>query len=166
MVIKEVLSKLGFKMDEFSICTPFFEATLKQNDASKIASWMLFIELSTRVSTQPLHDMQGCEHTALESIYKLFDITRNILKEYGREAESFSMLSICMLNLCLRPFTSRWHRIFCDEVLSDHDKEVFRYELKELQVKLLAFTALLLQMSEVSDFSNIRINELDRYLDI
>lgn len=125
---------------------------------------MLFIELSTRVTTQPLHNTQGSERTALESIYKLFDITREILKEYGREAESFSMLSICMLNLCLRPFTTKWHQIFNNEFLNDDDKNTFRSELKELQVKMLAFTALLARMSEVNDISYIKIDELDKYL--
>ncbi len=162
MILKDLLNKIGVKIDSISICTPFLEVNLSQNENNKIASWKLYVELVTRITTQSL-DEEGYEKAALDSIYNLFDVTRVIIKEYGREAESFSMLSICMLNLCLRPFTTKWHRVFTNEIISKNDLILFRKDLQLLQGKLLMFTDILSQMASVSDYSQLSFDCLDKY---
>lgn len=45
------------------------------------AAWELYIELLTCLATQSLDDEHGDEKTALNSIFSLFDITRQVLKK-------------------------------------------------------------------------------------
>lgn len=82
-------------------------------DTKKVA-WKLFVETVTRVSTQPLADGTGLLREAMTSLYGLFQVVRDTLKEtlpspvQGR-APTVEQLAITMLNLELRPFLSRWH---------------------------------------------------------
>jgi hypothetical protein len=164
MFLKDLLKKIGVKIDSVTICTPFFEVAITQDEKNKEASWKLYVELITRVATQPLLDEYGDDETALNSIHKLFDITREIVKEYGREAETFSMLSICLLNLGIRPFTSKWHKIFMenDNNIDEDKRKSFRVELRELQKMINKFAALLLQMSKVETYESINFNDTER----
>jgi hypothetical protein len=166
MFLKDLLEKIGFKMDSLTICTPFFEMTISQNENNKTASWQLYVELITRVVTQPLLEDRGDEESALESIYRLFDITREIIKQYAREAETFSMLSLCLLNMILRPFTSKWHKIFKSGSVNENDKKTFREELCELQIIINKFSAVLLQMSRVNAFDDIKYEEIEKFADL
>jgi len=166
MFLKNILGKIGFKMDTFTICTPFFEVTISQNEDNKIASWQLYIELTTRVATQPLFEDYGDEESALESIYKLFNITREIIKQYGRKAETFSMLSLCLLNMILRPFTSKWHKIFKSGSINEKNQKYFREELYELQIIINKFSWVLLQMSRVNTFDEIKFDEVEKFADL
>ena len=162
MLIKDILGKIGVKIDSFSICSPFFEVTMSQNENTQNASWQLYIELITRVTTQPLLEDRGDEESALESIYKLFNITRDIIKQYGREAESFSMISLCLLNIILRPFTSKWHKIFKDGSFNEEKQKVFRKELCGLQIIMTKFSGVLLQMSRVEKIDDVKFEEIDK----
>jgi len=163
MFLKDILGKIGFKMDSCTICTPFFEVTISQNEDNKTASWQLYVELITRVATQPLLEDRGDEESALESIYKLFNTTRDIIKQYGRKAETFSMLSLCLLNMILRPFTSKWHKIFKSGPVNKKNKNVFREELCELQIIINKFSGVLLQMSRVNTFEDIKFEEIEKF---
>src|SRR5690242_19584304 len=49
-------------------------------DADSRAAWELYIELRTRITTQPLGYRAGDEAAALDSIYQLFQLSRNIIK--------------------------------------------------------------------------------------
>jgi hypothetical protein len=166
MFLKDILKKIGVKMDSFTICMPFFEVTISQNDNTKAASWQLYVELITRVATQPLLEDRGDEESALESIYKLFNITREIIKQYGREAETFSMLSLCLLNMILRPFTSKWHRIYKNGSVNEENQKAFREELCELQIIINKFSGVLLQMSRVNTFDEIKFEEIEKFADL
>ena len=166
MLLKDILGKIGFKMDSFTICTPFFEVTISQNEDNKIASWFLYVELTTRVATQPLFEDCGDEESALESIYKLFNMTRDIIKEYGRKAETFSMLSLCLLNMILRPFTSKWHKRFKNGSVNKKYQKAFRKELCELQIIINKFSGVLLQMSKVNTFDEIKFDEIKKFADL
>ncbi len=42
----------------------------------------LWVELSTRITTQSLHYRSGNEETAAESVHKLFAKTRDLLEKY------------------------------------------------------------------------------------
>lgn len=87
--------------------------TVDVTQADKQAAWKLFVELSTRVATQPLEPNTGFVREALSSLYNLFDITRSILKdagpEVGRNENAFGWIAMRILNEGLRPFLTRWH---------------------------------------------------------
>ncbi|MGX8699157.1 MAG: hypothetical protein ACSW8F_04410, partial [bacterium] len=59
----------------------FAEAELAPNPNDKEAAWEMYVEMITRIVTQPLPREDGDEKTALDSVYSLFPITRQILKE-------------------------------------------------------------------------------------
>ncbi|NJP34267.1 hypothetical protein [Micromonospora thermarum] len=87
-------------------------------DSQQVA-WKLFIEAVTRISTQPLDMGTGLLREALTSLYGLFAITRDVLKESEPSRQTGSdptveHLAIAMLNVELRPFLSRWHPILRD----------------------------------------------------
>jgi hypothetical protein len=52
------------------------EMEWKPSDPDKAAAWDLYVELLTRIATQPLPDEEGVEQTALASIHDLFDIAQ------------------------------------------------------------------------------------------
>ena len=55
--------------------------------ADEKAAWEMYVEMITRIITQPLPPDHGDERTALKSVYSLFEITRNVLKEHGQDCE-------------------------------------------------------------------------------
>jgi hypothetical protein len=81
---------------------------------SQHVAWQLFVEGVTRVASQPLAADSGVIREALTSLYGLFAITRETLKETqpsartGR-APTVEHLAFAMLNAEIRPFLSRWH---------------------------------------------------------
>lgn len=77
-------------------------------------AWKIFVETVTRVSTQPLAEHAGLLREAMTSLYGLFQVVREILKDTlpspaQGKAPTVEQLAITMLNLELRPFLSRWH---------------------------------------------------------
>ena len=66
-------------------------------DADKDAAWELYIEMLTRIVTQPLPSEAGDEKTALDSVYSLFSITRQILRQHGRQTINFSKVAVPVL---------------------------------------------------------------------
>ncbi|MBN1608461.1 MAG: hypothetical protein JW940_17650 [Polyangiaceae bacterium] len=77
------------------------------------AAWELYVELATRVATQPLDPDTGMAREALDSLHALFETTRAILRAagpgVGTSERSLGYLAISVLNQGLRPFLSRWH---------------------------------------------------------
>jgi hypothetical protein len=88
-------------------------AEWQDDPTQRKAAWSLYVELITRVAIQPLNDDQGLLREALTSLYKLFDITRQILREAGPDVgaskNSIGGYAIDVLNKGLRPFLSKWH---------------------------------------------------------
>jgi hypothetical protein len=82
-------------------------------DVRQVA-WRLFVETSTRVSTQPLDDESGLLREAMTSLYSLYQTVREELRS-GQptspraQGQNVEELAIAMLNRELRPFLSRWH---------------------------------------------------------
>jgi hypothetical protein len=64
-------------MTSLKIKTPFLEMDWAPKDEDKTAAWELYVELLTRITTQPLAPEHGDETTALESVHDLFPITRS-----------------------------------------------------------------------------------------
>lgn len=143
-------------MTSLKINVKFLEMEFQPKDADKNAAWELYIELLTRISTQHLLPEHGDEKTALDSIYRIFELTRNIIKSYGRECNEFTKIAIVILNQKIRPFTAKWHRLslqgeFCDTAKCD----VFRAELTSLQATLRNYTNMLADMAGVEDLTKL-----------
>ena len=125
-------------------------------DADKDAAWELYIELLTRIATQPLPADSGSEKAALDSIYQLFSITRTILRTKGRNTIQFSKVAIPVLNQILRPFAAKWHKECIAHEFKDQQKcELFRTELGELQNDILSYAKMLATIAGVEDLTNL-----------
>ena len=125
-------------------------------DQSHNAAWAMYVEMVTRISTQPLPDEDGDEQTALDSVYSLFATTRGILKEYGRESPEFSKLAVLILNQKVRPFTAKWHVLSLQGAFTDAEKcAEFRDELRDLQGIIRGYMQALAALAGVEDFTDI-----------
>lgn len=146
-----------WNMSSLKLNIKLLEMEWKPNDADKQASWELYIELLTRVTTQELPYDYGDEKEALDSIYKIFDLTRDIIKK-NKNCFEFSKIAIVILNQEIRPFTAKWHKKFLDEVRED-EKSTFRKELSELQKKLRTYTQMLGEMAGIEEMNDLTILE-------
>ena len=130
------------------------EIEFRQDDRD--AAWELYIEMLTRIVTQPLPAAVGDEQTALDSVYSLFPTTREILHRRGRGAIDFSKVAIPVLNQVVHPFTAKWHR---ESLAGAFDRPegcaAFRAELADLQVSLRNYNRLLASIAGVEDLTNL-----------
>ena len=87
-------------------------------DESEIkAAWELYVEMATRTPLGGFSRQEGSVREALNSIYSMFDTTRDILRSYGPSVArpkggrelSFGYLAVSMLNHVLRPLLTEWH---------------------------------------------------------
>jgi hypothetical protein len=99
-------------------------------------AWLLFCELRTRVTTQPLPLRDGDETAALNSLVEFFKLARSAIVKYTM-AHHTSALMVYGMNEHLRPFTARWHAQSTAGKLKSMDQRFqFRSELSELQATL------------------------------
>ena len=120
------------------------------------AAWDLYVEMLTRIVTQPLPYDVGDDKTALDSVYSLFPITREILRRRGRSTVKFSMIAIPVLNQIVRPFTVKWHRESLAGAFDDDDKcREFRRELASLQEELRNYNRMLAEIAGVEDLTDL-----------
>ena len=133
------------------------EDKLKElTDRNKDAAWAMYVEMLTRVTTQPLPDEYGDEQTALSNVYSLFTTTRDILREYGRESPEFSKLAVVILNQKIRPFTTKWHRSNLERVFENAAAcDEFRKDLAALQVILRGYMQALAHLAGVEDITDM-----------
>lgn len=150
----------NWDMTSLKISAPFLEMEWNPQDEDKAAAWELYIELLTRIATQPLAAEDGDEKTALDSVYSLFPITRQVLKNNTRHCTEFTKIAIVVLNQVIRPFTAKWHRLSLQGAFKDpaHCSE-FRSELAALQVVLRKYTKMLAEMAGVEDLTVLENNE-------
>ena len=154
MKLKEWLDK--WSMTSLKIKTGFLEAEFQLHDVDRDAAWELYIELLTRITTQNLSPDEGDEQTALESIYSLFRLTRDIAKLHGRRSVNFTKIAIPVLNQVIRPFTAKWHALSLQGAFNDPNRcGEFRQELTELQLFLRAYTKMLADMADVEDLTEL-----------
>lgn len=150
----------NWDMTSLKINLNFLEMEWNPNDYDKDAAWELYVELVTRITTQPLATAAGHEETALKSIYNLFPLTREALKRHGRHCNEFSRIAVVVLNQVVRPFTTRWHREVRDGGFEDSEKRrLFRQELEAIQNELRKYSKMLADMAQVEDLTNIEANE-------
>ena len=139
---------------QFNIKILNAEWNLKTPDRE--AAWELYVEMVTRIVTQPLPIDHGDEETALESVYGLFPVTRDILRNRGRHCIEFTKIAVPVLNQIVRPFTTKWHRCKVEGAFKKQDQcTEFREELETLQKDLKKYTSLLADIAEVEDLTEL-----------
>lgn len=88
-------------------------ASWEADPTERSAAWELYVELVTRVAVQSLSTEMGSVREAMNSLYSLFDSTREILRKagptVGASHDSVGGIAIAVLNVGLRPFLSKWH---------------------------------------------------------
>ena len=143
-------------LDSLKINIKFLEMEWKPQDADRNASWDLYIELLTRITTQPLVREHGNEKAALDSVYSIFPITREILHKHGAGCGEFAKLAIPVLNQIIRPFTAKWHKLsIAGAFESAAGCKDFRKELSVLQIQLRHYTQALAKMANVEDLTRL-----------
>ena len=150
---KDWLEQWG--MSSLSIKAGIVEMEWEPKDPDRKAAWDLYVELLTRVATQDLAPDHGDEKTALESFYKLFDLTRQTLKAHPG-CDAFAKLAIVVLNQIIRPFTAKWHKLSLSGCFSDPARnQEFRTELTALQRQIRGYTRALADLARVEDLTSL-----------
>ena len=130
------------------------DETKKVTYADKDASWEMYVELNTKMTTQLItqsynnKSRTGDTRSALTSIYSIFPETRDILKRYGLQGKQFASLAFEMLNVVIRPFTTKWHGF---SIETKSTKLQFQENLKQLQSDLAPYVAKFLEMASTKD---------------
>ena len=138
----------------------FMNVKVRITDVGRKAAWELYVEMLTRIVTQPLPSEDGDDKTALDSVHSLFPTTREILRRYGPGAVEFSKIAIPVLNQQVRPFTAKWHRLALQGAFDDNTRRnEFRGELRELQTKLRNYNRLLAKVAGVEDMTDLENTE-------
>jgi hypothetical protein len=159
---------MAVKATKLSVSLPFELGKLEfePNEVEQRAAWSLYVELTTRIATEPLDPIKGSLREALNSLYSLFSLTREILREAGPEvakgSNSFGPVAIDILNKGLRPFTTKWHpALLAYEQARDSDisaleheqawesAQEMRRELAKLQQEMIIYADVLAQIAGV-----------------
>ncbi len=142
----------GTQLSQVQLSIPQFSSmTFVVNAEYRRVAWKLFVETSTRVSTQPLGSEEGFLREALNSLHGLFGTTRELLKvmepSLGNGDTTVEMFAFDMLNKELRPFLSKWHpqlQAFEEQFPKKGEREwdrnqECRQELENLRKQLLKY---------------------------
>ena len=145
-----------FHLHRVRLKLPAMQLEMSFEETDKDAAWDLYVELLTRITTQPLASGTGDEAAALQSVYAVVGATREILREHGRKSIQFSKVAVPVLNQIIRPFTSKWHRRSLAGALQNEQERVeFRTELEVLQVDLRNYNRLLAEIAGVEDLTDL-----------
>ncbi|QDT35964.1 hypothetical protein [Stratiformator vulcanicus] len=143
-------------LSNLKLSAPFLEAEFEPQDYDRDAAWELYIELLTRVATQPLPTDHGDEAAALKSLYKLFPVTREILRRNGKYTGEFAKIAIPVLNQVLRPVTAKWHPISLSDGFKDEARRTeFRADLRRIRPTLVQFSRALADLAGVEDLTEL-----------
>ncbi len=154
------------KATKLTVGLPFNLGSLEfENDeAQQKAAWSLYVELSTRIAVQPLEEDEGILREALTSLYNIFGITRQILREAGPEigkgSQSFGAIAIDVLNKGLRPLLVKWHPLLkayeekrpADKTTVEHEqlwerRKELRKELNEVREQMVIYVEALAKIA-------------------
>lgn len=145
-----------FHLEKVRLNFKAVELEVSFQEVDKEAAWDLYVEMLTRIVTQPLPSQFGDEQTALESVYSLFPTTREILRHHGRSSIQFSKVAIPVLNQIIRPFTAKWHKESIAGAFEvESKKKQFRAELEELQKEVRNYNRMLAEIAGVEDLTNL-----------
>lgn len=149
-----------FQLEKVKINAAIVQADISFVADDKDAAWELYVEMLTRIVTQPLPSGDGDDKTALDSIYSLFPTTREILRRRRRKTINFSKVAIPILNQIVRPFTAKWHRESLSAAFEDVRKRTeFRKELRALQTDLRKYNRMLADIAGVEDLTDLESTE-------
>src|SRR5438876_1106723 len=109
----------NWDMTSLKINVGILETEWQPQEKDREAAWELYVEMLTRIVTQPLPARSGDEKTALDSVHALFSINREILRRKGRECVQFTKIAVVVLNQIVRPFTTKWHRLSLGGAFND-----------------------------------------------
>lgn len=128
---------------------------LNPTDSDRKAAWDLYVEMETRITTQPLDPVYVDEKTALSSVYSLFQTTRILLKQ-GPDCVVFAKIAITILNQKVRPFTTKWHIKSMEGAFNDPSVcAEFRQELESLQEVLRVYARTLAVLAGITDVDSL-----------
>ncbi len=145
-----------FRLEKVKLGPSWANAEIAIDASDSDAAWELYVEMLTRVVTQPLPVEIGDEETALDSVYSLFPITREVLRRRGRRAINFTKIAVPILNQIVRPFTAKWHGKRLAGDLADEDiRNEFRDELATLQEDLRNYNRMLAAIAGVEDLTDL-----------
>lgn len=146
----------NFQLEKVRLNLKAVQLEVSFKEADKDAAWELYVEMLTRIVTQPLPTESGDEETALDSVYSLFPTTREILRQRGRKTIAFSKVAIPVLNQVVRPFTAKWHREKLAGAFGQESKRAeFRSELDGLRKDLLNYNRMLAKIAGVEDLTDM-----------
>jgi hypothetical protein len=127
------------------------ELTFAVSGEHRKVAWKIFIEIMTRVATQPLGPQEGLLREAFSSLYSIFLSIRELLKttEPARPTAgpTVEMFAFRMLNKEIRPFLAKWHPELKrfeqttppqPETAWEHNN-ICRGELRQLQDRLVEY---------------------------
>ena len=145
-----------FRLEKVKLGPSWANAEIAIDASDSDAAWELYIEMLTRVVTQPLPVEMGDEETALDSVYSLFPITREVLRRRGRGAINFTKIAVPILNQIVRPFTAKWHgKRLAGELADEDTRSEFRDELATLQEDLRNYNRMLAGIAGVEDLTDL-----------
>ncbi|MCP5528402.1 MAG: hypothetical protein H7A47_16560 [Verrucomicrobiales bacterium] len=155
---RDFLERWG--LSSLKIKLGFLEGEFAPGDPDRAAAWDLYVELLTRITTQYLPPEDGDEKTALDSVFAIFKLTREILRRHGSGCGEFAKLAIPVLNQIIRPFTARWHKLSLAGAFQDAARcAEFRTELSALQAQLRNYTRALADLAQVEDLTNLETTD-------
>jgi hypothetical protein len=146
------------------------EGIWEPTECERNAAWDMYVELVTRIPIAQVKPGESSLQVCLNSLYKLFGATREILRKYGpfvarprSEGQiSFGYLSVKVLDIILRPFLVKWYPLLIDYESTrkssvsarEHERKWARYEelkkgLNDVRDALLQYAQLLARASEV-----------------
>ncbi len=146
------------------------EGTWEPTECERNAAWDMYVELVTRIPIAQVKPGESSLQVCLNSLYKLFDETREILRKYGPTVArarsegqiSFGFLSVKVLDIILRPFLVKWYPLLIDYECTrkgnisawEYERKWAKYEelkkgLSEIRDALLQYAQLLARASEV-----------------
>ena len=132
----------------------FLKTERKPRENDRKAAWELYVEMVTRITTQPLQPEHGEEKAALDSVYFLFQTTRAILLKQGPDCVVFAKIAIEILNQRVRPFTAKWHRKNLASANATDCAE-FRQDLESLHEVLRAYMHTLAVIAGVEELTDV-----------
>jgi len=159
-----------FALTEIKITVPqLSEMTFSMNCEYRLVAWKLFVEIMTRVSTQPLAGNQGFLREALESLHSLFTTTRELLKGMkptptAKGCWTVEMLAMRMLNMEIRPFLSQWYPALKRYERSDSlavpesdwaQDQHCRRELENLRMRLIGYARAFGKLADVQRLDDL-----------
>ena len=148
----------NFRLEKIKLNLQVAQVELSFQQEDRDAAWELYVEMLTRIVTQPLPAGAGDEQTALDSLYSLFPTTREILRRRGQGAVEFSKVAIPVLNQVVRPFTAKWHKESLAGAFDNQAKRTeFRRELESLQEELRNYNRMLAEIAGVEDFTYLEL---------